>query len=70
MMYLLAVICPPLAVLLTGKPVQALLSLVLTMFFYFPGLIHAVFVVHEKKADNRLDKQINEYERIHNQNRD
>ncbi|WP_374108349.1 hypothetical protein [Bacillus sp. FDAARGOS_1420] len=26
MRYLLAVICPPLVVLLTGKPVQALLS--------------------------------------------
>lgn len=38
MRYLLAVICPPLAVLLTGKPVQALLSLVLTTFFYFPGI--------------------------------
>jgi uncharacterized membrane protein YqaE (UPF0057 family) len=46
MLYLVAVIVPPLAVLLCGKPLQALLSIVLSLIFYFPGLIHALFVVH------------------------
>ncbi|PKJ52791.1 YqaE/Pmp3 family membrane protein [Bacillus sp. SN10] len=67
MMYLLAIICPPLAVLFSGKPVQALINFVLTLCFYLPGLIHAFFVVNERKADKRLDKQIDAYERIHNQ---
>ena len=25
---------------------------------WFPGIIHAFFVVHEKKADNRMKKQV------------
>ncbi|CAG9606887.1 YqaE/Pmp3 family membrane protein [Pseudoneobacillus rhizosphaerae] len=57
MMYLLAIICPPLAVLFIGKPFQALLNLVLTCFFYVPGLIHAILVIHEKKADKRALRQ-------------
>jgi uncharacterized membrane protein YqaE (UPF0057 family) len=39
--YLLAIILPPVAVLLCGKPVQALLNLVLTLFFWIPGVVHA-----------------------------
>ncbi len=37
MRYLLAIVFPPIAVLLCGKPVQFLLNIVLTLFFYFPG---------------------------------
>jgi uncharacterized membrane protein YqaE (UPF0057 family) len=55
-MYFLAVICPPLAVLLVGKPVQAVLNLILSLFFYVPGLIHAIMVVSEHKADKRSEK--------------
>ncbi|MFJ8069603.1 YqaE/Pmp3 family membrane protein [Peribacillus sp. NPDC096447] len=57
MLYLIAIIFPPLAVLLAGKPVQAVLNLVLTLFFYVPGLIHAILVVHDKKADKRMKEQ-------------
>jgi uncharacterized membrane protein YqaE (UPF0057 family) len=53
MMYILCFIFPPLAVLLVGKPFQALINLVLTLFFWFPGTIHAILVVNEKKADKR-----------------
>ena len=56
MMYLLAVIFPPLAVLLCGKPIQALLNLLLCILFYIPGLIHALCVVSAKKADKRTDR--------------
>jgi uncharacterized membrane protein YqaE (UPF0057 family) len=53
-MYLLAVILPPLAVLICGKPIQALLNLALTVFcFWLGGVIHAVMVVSEYKADER-----------------
>ncbi|MFS0763952.1 MULTISPECIES: YqaE/Pmp3 family membrane protein [Peribacillus] len=57
MLYLIAIIFPPLAVLLAGKPVQSVLNLVLTLFFYVPGLIHALLVVHDKKADKRMKQQ-------------
>ena len=56
-LYLIAIIFPPIAVLFAGKPFQALLNLILTLFFYVPGLIHAILVVHDKKADNRMKQQ-------------
>ena len=57
MMYLLALILPPVAVLLCGKPVQAILNFFLSLFFFIPGVIHAILVVHDKKADDRMKKQ-------------
>ncbi|UYZ01593.1 YqaE/Pmp3 family membrane protein [Peribacillus frigoritolerans] len=57
MLYLIAILFPPLAVLLAGKPIQAVLNLVLTLFFYVPRLIHAILVVHDKKADKRMKQQ-------------
>lgn len=57
MLYLLALIAPPLAVLFVGKPVQALVNLVLCFFFVIPGMIHAVLVVADHKADKRAEKQ-------------
>lgn len=56
-MYLLAVVCPPLAVLIYGKPIQALLNFVLSLCLYIPGLIHAIMVVSEHKADKRTQRQ-------------
>ena len=58
MLYLLAILLPPLAVLLCGKPIQALLNLLLTVLGYFPGLIHAILVVNAYKADQRNDRLI------------
>ncbi len=63
MIYLVAVIFPPLAVLLVGKPVQAILNLVLTILFYFPGLIHAILVINAHNADKRNDKLIKAMEK-------
>lgn len=56
MRILLAIILPPLAVLLCGKPIQFLLNIPLTLFFWIPGSIHAVLVVHEHLADKRHEK--------------
>jgi len=56
-MYFLAIVLPPVAVLFTGKPVQALLNLLLTLCFWLPGAIHAVLVVQDNKANKRLEKQ-------------
>jgi uncharacterized membrane protein YqaE (UPF0057 family) len=57
MLYLVALLLPPVAVLLAGKPIQALLNLVLTLCFYVPGAVHACLVVHEHYNDKRA-KQI------------
>jgi len=58
--YLLAILLPPVAVLLCGKPVQALLNVVLTIMVWIPGVIHALFVVNAHLADGRNEKVINE----------
>jgi uncharacterized membrane protein YqaE (UPF0057 family) len=55
-MYFLAVVFPPLAVLFAGKPMQALLNLLLCFFGFIPGVVHAILVVNEYKADKRARK--------------
>ncbi len=56
MRYFLAIILPPVAVLICGKPIQALLNLLLTLLFWIPGMIHALVVVNGYYADQRTDK--------------
>ena len=56
MLYLLAIVLPPLAVLLTGRPFQAFLNLILTLMLWIPGVVHAILVVNEHKADQRAKK--------------
>lgn len=53
MIYLLAIVVPPVAVLMVGKPIQALLNLALWACFIVPGIIHALFVVSAAKSDQR-----------------
>ena len=60
MRYLLAILLPPLAVLLCGKPFLAILNLLLTLCFWIPGVIHALFVVNSHLADKRTDKVLRE----------
>jgi uncharacterized membrane protein YqaE (UPF0057 family) len=58
MLYLVAILLPPLAVLLAGKPFQALINLPLTLLFWIPGMIHALFVVNNYYADQRTERVI------------
>lgn len=58
MLYLLAVVFPPLAVLLCGKPFQALLSIPLSLMGWVPGVVHALFVVSNHYADQRSQRLI------------
>ncbi|WNF38834.1 YqaE/Pmp3 family membrane protein [Bacillaceae bacterium IKA-2] len=58
MMYLLAIFLPPVAVLFAGKPIQAILNFFLTLLFWIPGMIHAILVVNENKADKRMKRQV------------
>jgi len=54
--YVIAIFLPPLAVFLCAKPFQALLNILLTLCFWVPGVIHALFVVHNHLADKRTDR--------------
>lgn len=56
MRYVIAIFLPPLAVFLCAKPFQALLNILLTLCFWVPGVIHALFVVHNHIADKRTDR--------------
>ena len=58
MLFLVAFLLPPLAVLLCGKPLQAILSLLLTFLGYVPGVVHALFVVNNYYADQRAERMI------------
>ena len=57
-MYLLAIFLPPVAVLLCGKPIQAVLNLFLTMALWIPGVVHAFMVVSARNADKRTNRLI------------
>ena len=51
--YFFCVVCPPVAILLTGRMGSFLLSLILTLLFWVPGVIHAVLVVMDYDAEQR-----------------
>ena len=53
MLYLLAILLPPVAVFICGKPIQGIINIILTLAFYIPGAVHAVLVVHSHLADKR-----------------
>jgi uncharacterized membrane protein YqaE (UPF0057 family) len=53
MLYLICFLLPPLAVLLCGRPFLAILNVLLTLFFWVPGVLHALFVVNSYRADRR-----------------
>ena len=63
MLYLLAILIPPLAVLFCGKPIQALLNCLLWVLGIIPGVIHALFVVSSHHADKRNDRLVKEMRR-------
>ena len=61
MLYLLAILLPPLAVLLCGKPIQALLNCVLCVVTLWVGaVIHAMLVVSSHHADQRSERMVRE----------
>lgn len=56
MLYLVALIVPPLAVLMAGKPLEAILNCVLCLFGWIPGIIHAVLVANGYYSDQRFKR--------------
>jgi len=51
--FFFCVVCPPIAVLLTGRIASFFLSLVLTLFLWIPGVIHACLVVNDYHEEQR-----------------
>ena len=57
----LCFICPPLAVLMHGKPISAIFNMFLCMFLWVPGILHALSVngqAHESKQTKAIVKAI------------
>jgi uncharacterized membrane protein YqaE (UPF0057 family) len=50
---LLAILCPPAAVLAIAKPSRAAVNMLLTLLLYLPGLFHALSVVDKHKTQRR-----------------
>jgi uncharacterized membrane protein YqaE (UPF0057 family) len=65
MRYLLALLLPPVAVFLCAKPIKAVLNLYLSLAFLVPGIIHALFVVHNHLADKRNQELISAIKDTH-----
>jgi uncharacterized membrane protein YqaE (UPF0057 family) len=55
MLYPVAVLLPPVALLLAGKPIQAMVCLFLqaTIIGWFPAALWALFVVNQHYAERR-----------------
>jgi uncharacterized membrane protein YqaE (UPF0057 family) len=52
---LLAITCPPLAVLITGTPSQAAKNALLTALLFVPGVIHALNVVEKRTVERQYE---------------
>jgi len=62
MRYFLCFLCPPIAILTTGKMGSFVLNIILTIFLWIPGVIHAILVVN-KFYEDRRHRQLMAYAR-------
>jgi uncharacterized membrane protein YqaE (UPF0057 family) len=63
MLNVLAIVCPPLAVLATGSKSSAATNLGLTMLLYVPGMLHARSVVEKRNIEQRYNSVMEAMER-------
>lgn len=63
MLYVLAFLLPPIAVLMCGKPLQALFNIILCCVFWVPGIIHAFYVVNTHLMEKQTGKIVDAIER-------
>lgn len=54
----LAIFFPPLAVLIKGKPISALLNCFLCLFGWLPGIIHAIMIVSKVNNDRKHEETL------------
>ena len=62
MMFLLAILLPPVAMLMVGRPMEAVICLILqlTVFGWLPAAIWACFMVNSHQSEKRLEKLVKE----------
>ena len=58
MRYLLAIVLPPVAVFSTGRILQGLINIVLTILGWVPGVVHAALIVNDFKNEERTNRVI------------
>lgn len=58
MNYVLAIILPPLACLAEGRIFAFLINIILCLFGFFPGVLHALCVVHAGERARASEAQI------------
>jgi uncharacterized membrane protein YqaE (UPF0057 family) len=56
MRYLLALLLPPAALVLCGKPKKLIANVPLTMCLWVPGVIHALLVVRDTGFEERTEQ--------------
>lgn len=56
MIYAICILCPPLALLLMGRGLHALLNIPLTLLFWLPGVVHAWAVIARREREYRDDR--------------
>lgn len=54
MILFLCYVCPPLAVLCMGRPFSSVLNMFFTMFFWIPGVSHALVCYADYKSDTMV----------------
>ncbi|GGJ62048.1 YqaE/Pmp3 family membrane protein [Virgibacillus salexigens] len=56
-----AILCPPIAIFMAGKPFQAVIAIFcwISMIGWIPTSIYAWGVVSDYKDDKRMEKQVN-----------
>ncbi len=62
MKIILAILLPPVACLVAGKPKRALINIPLTFLFWIPGVIHAVRTVRAAQAEKDSVRKEVEYD--------
>ena len=55
MLSLLAIVCPPLAVLAIGTRSQVARNTALTLLLFIPGVIHALGIVERKQVERQYE---------------
>lgn len=60
MEYIIALLCPPLAVLICRKPRLVVGNLLLTLCLWLPGVLHAWMLVKQDRAERREIKLVRE----------
>lgn len=56
MIYAICILCPPLALLLMGRGLHALLNIPLTLLFWLPGVVHAWAVIARREREYRDER--------------